>query len=303
MLEEDEISRAEIIRWIDAGRVAIGSKTIEKAATKVRSGDVIIADPLPPEALDLTPDPTVPFSVLYQDEDIIVVDKPAGVVVHPGKGNWTHTLVHGLLSLGTLAPANEGESDDDEEDMGVTARPGIVHRIDRHTSGVLVVARTLVAKNRLMVMFKEHRLERVYDALAVGIVPETLDIETPYGRHAVDRKKFTGKSGDKRAVSHFTLIEALSCGVSRVECRLETGRTHQIRVHLSEHGAPILADAMYGKPARDARVAAVAKTLNRQALHARTLGFVHPTKQSEMKFEAPWPADLASAYEQLRALD
>jgi 23S rRNA pseudouridine1911/1915/1917 synthase len=119
----------------------------------------------------------------------------------------------------------------------------------------------------------------------------------------VDRKKYTGKSGDKHAISHFTLIESLSCGVARVECRLETGRTHQIRVHLSEHGAPILADAMYGRTPRDPRVAAVAKTLGRQALHARVLGFVHPTKHTEVRFEAPWPADLASAYEQLCALE
>ena len=177
MLDDDGISRAEIIRWIEAGRVVIGSKTIEKAATKVRSGDVITADPLPPEALDLTPDPTVPFGVLYQDEDIIVVDKPAGVVVHPGKGNWSHTLVHGLLALGTLAPANDAESEDEEEDMGAIARPGIVHRIDRYTSGVLVVARTSLAKIKLMAMFKEHRLERVYDALAVGSLPPKLDLK------------------------------------------------------------------------------------------------------------------------------
>ncbi|MGZ3422310.1 MAG: RluA family pseudouridine synthase, partial [Polyangiales bacterium] len=179
---------------------------------------------------------------------------------------------------------------------------GVVHRIDKDTSGLFVVARTPFAREALKKAFSSHSIERVYDALAVGPLPDRLTIETRYGRHPIDRKKFTGKRAPldgKRAVTHVVVIERFG-EVARVECRLETGRTHQIRVHLSEAGAPLLGDVLYGKAPRDPRVRAIGEMLGRQALHARVLGFVHPRTKKKMRFEAPWPEDFARAVALLR---
>jgi 23S rRNA pseudouridine1911/1915/1917 synthase len=289
-----ERPRAEIARWIAARAVSIDGKIVAKAAERVREGQRLEATPLPPPPSDAKPDPSVRFSVIYEDDELIVVDKPAGLVVHPAKGHWEGTLVHGLLAHGPLAEAESaGEG---------PPRPGIVHRIDKDTSGLLVVARTAFSREALKKQFAAHSIERVYDALAVGALPDRLTIETRYGRHPVDRKKFTGKRAPldgKRAVTHVAVIERLG-EVARVECRLETGRTHQIRVHLSEHGAPLLGDTLYGKPPRDPRVRAIGEALGRQALHARVLGFVHPRSKKRLRFEAPWPADFALAVASLR---
>jgi 23S rRNA pseudouridine1911/1915/1917 synthase len=284
-----DTSRAEVARWIDAGRVRLGGRTVTKAAERVREGQNLEADPLPPPPSDARPDATVPFTVLHQDESLIVVDKPAGVVVHPAKGHWDGTLVNGLLALGPLP------LDGDEP----AARPGIVHRIDKDTSGVLVVARTPAAREALKQAFSRHDIERVYDAIAVGSVNDTT-YDTFHERHPTDRKRFTGKRAGKRAVTHVRVVERFAAA-TRIECRLETGRTHQIRMHLAEAGAPLLADALYGKPPREPALRAIAEALGRQALHARVLGFVHPKTGKTMRFEAPWPTDFAAAVAALRA--
>lgn len=228
------------------------------------------------------------FRVVHVDAAVVVVDKPAGLVVHPAKGHWEGTLVHGLLAYFELAEA-------DPRGAEATLRPGIVHRIDRGTSGLLVVARTAAAREALKSQFSAHTIERAYDAVAVGPLPDRLDLDTPYGRHPRDRLKFTGRVGDKRARTHAVVTRRLHDGASLVECRLETGRTHQIRVHLSEAGAPLLGDPLYGRPPSDPRVRAAAAALARQALHARVLGFVHPTTGRTLRFEAPWPEDFAAA--------
>lgn len=283
-----EASRAEVARWIEAGRVRLAGRTVTKAAERVRAGQTLEAEPLPPPPSDARPDASVPFRVLHQDEAVIVVDKPAGVVVHPAKGHWEGTLVNGLLALGPLAAEDEP-----------SARPGIVHRIDKDTSGVLVVARTAAAREALKAAFARHDIERVYDAIAVGSVDDGT-LSTLHERHPTDRKKFTGKRGGKRAVTHVRVVERFA-GATRVECRLETGRTHQIRVHLAEAGAPLLGDALYGKPPRDPIVRAIGEALGRQALHARVLGFAHPISGAPLRFEAPWPEDFAAAVAALRA--
>lgn len=314
-----DVSRAELARWIDAGRVALeGEAKAPRPATKVREGAVVRAEPLPPATTDLTPDPSVPFAVLFEDEALVVVDKPAGVVVHPSKGHHEGTLVHGLLARTPLAPPDpyrappleDASASDDEgaEEAAAEARlrPGIVHRIDRGTSGVLVIAKTALARERLKARFATHDIERIYDAIAVGPLPARADFDTPYGRHPTERKAFTGKharGATKRAITHVRVVERLeAAGCVRVECTLETGRTHQIRVHLSEAGAPLLGDELYGRPPRDPRVRAIAKALGRQALHARLLGFVHPLTGVAVRFEAPWPDDLSRAVDALRAL-
>jgi 23S rRNA pseudouridine1911/1915/1917 synthase len=291
-----DVSRAEVARWIAAERVTVDGRIITRASERVRTGQRIEAIPLPPPASNATPDPNVVFAVLYEDDAIVVVDKPAGLVVHPAKGHWEGTLVHGLLARGPLA---EGEDDPDGP-----PRPGIVHRIDKDTSGVLVVARTPIARERLKAMFAAHELERVYDALAVGTLPDNKTFETLHGRHPTDRKKFTTRTREgKRAVTHVKVVERFAgpfTGVVRVECRLETGRTHQIRVHLAEANAPLLGDALYGKPPRDPSVRAIGEQLGRQALHARVLGFAHPISGKQLRFEANWPADFAEAVAALR---
>ncbi len=286
-------SRGEVARWIDAERVTLDGQVVTKAGARVREGQRIVAVPLPPPPSDASPDPSVVFRVLHHDEAIIVVDKPAGLVVHPAKGHWEGTLVHGLLALADLP---EGEDDDR------TLRPGIVHRIDKDTSGVLVIAKTAHARETLKACFARHDIERVYDALAVGTLEDQITFDTLHGRHPTNRKAFSARRaapGSRRAVTHVTVVERLA-EVQRVECRLETGRTHQIRVHLAEGGAPLLGDALYGKAPRDPEVRAIGDRLGRQALHARVLGFVHPVSGKSMRFEAPWPDDFRTAVEALR---
>jgi 23S rRNA pseudouridine1911/1915/1917 synthase len=287
-----DVSRAEVARWIEAGRVSVEGRVATRASERVRPGQRIEAVPLPPPPSDATPDPSVRFTVLYEDDAIVVVDKPAGLVVHPAKGHWEGTLVHGLLARGPLAEA--------EDEAEGPPRPGIVHRIDKDTSGVLVVARTAVVREALKKLFAAHELERVYDAIAVGTLPDRKTFDTLHGRHPTDRKKFTSRTREgKRAVTHVQVVERFEHAV-RVECRLETGRTHQIRVHLAEANAPLLGDQLYGKPPRDPRVRAIGEELGRQALHARVLGFVHPITKKKMRFEAPWPEDFAAAVSALR---
>ncbi|MEO7092308.1 MAG: RluA family pseudouridine synthase [Polyangiales bacterium] len=298
-----DVSRAELARWVEAGRVEVDGAVRPVTKGKVHAGERVVARPMPPPDSDAAPDPTVVFTVLYEDDAIVVIDKPAGLVVHPAKGHATGTLVNGLLArYGAMAPPDVRHGDGPDH---ARARPGIVHRIDRGTSGVLVVARTAKSREALKTAFAAHDLERVYDALAVGNVPEKITYDTAYGRHPVDRKAFTARprGPSKRAVTHVVVVERMAKGaVARVECRLETGRTHQIRVHLADHGAPLLGDPLYGKPARDPRVRAIGAALGRQALHARVLGFAHPITRKPLRFEAPWPADFARAVAALRAI-
>jgi 23S rRNA pseudouridine1911/1915/1917 synthase len=291
-------SRAELQRWIERGRVTVAGKA-KKAADKLRAGEAVEVLPDAPARTRAVPDGDVRFSVLYMDDAIVVVDKPPGLVVHPARGHESGTLVNGLLALGAF-DATALRSDDQEADAAGHVRPGIVHRIDKGTSGILVVARTAAAREKLKAQFAAHTIGREYEAICVGAV-RTQTFSTMHGRHPTDRLRFTTKlvSG-KRAITHVKAVRALAGGAAtHVTCALETGRTHQIRVHLAETGTPILGDPLYGKPPKDARLRAVADALGHQALHARLLAFVHPTTGATMRFEAPVPADFAEA---LRAL-
>jgi 23S rRNA pseudouridine1911/1915/1917 synthase len=219
--------------------------------------------------------------------------KPVGLVVHPARGHEGGTLVNGLLALG-LFKAGAWEGDEDAH-----LRPGIVHRLDKGTSGVMIVARNARAREHLKAQFAAHSIERAYEAICVGTV-KARTFDTLHGRHPTERLKFTGhvKVG-KRAVTHVRPIEAL-LGATHVECRLETGRTHQIRVHLAEAGHAILGDPLYGRAPQGARLKEVAARLGHQALHARVLGFVHPRSGKTMRLEAAPPADFAAALAALR---
>jgi 23S rRNA pseudouridine1911/1915/1917 synthase len=289
-------SRAAVQRWIGEGRVRVGG-LVRPASAPVALGDPVEVHPSPPSPTTALPDPSVVFSVVYEDDDVVVVDKPANLVVHPARGNLEGTLVHGLLARGSVGADLETRGE------AQLARPGIVHRLDKGTSGLLVVARNEAARQALMLLFARHHIEREYVAIVVGKA-RSATFDTPYGRHPRDRLRFTSRgrgAGGKRAITHVRLVEPLA-GASLVACTLETGRTHQIRVHLAEQmGTPVLADPLYGKRPRDARVAAAADSLGRQALHAAVLGFAHPATGRRMTFRSPMPEDMQRALDALRA--
>jgi 23S rRNA pseudouridine1911/1915/1917 synthase len=278
-------SRAVLQRWMEEGRVTIDAKPIAPK-DKARAGLVVRIDPGPPPVSDALPE-DIPLDVLYEDAYLIVLHKPAGLVVHPAAGHESGTLVNALLHHA------EVERGDDPR------RPGVVHRLDKDTSGVKVVARTDAAREGLTAQFSRHDIEREYQALCLGVPAAALTFETLIGRHPTDRKRFSSKvKVGKRAVTHIALERAFA-GAALVRCRLETGRTHQIRVHMADHGFPLLGDPLYGRSPKDARLKHVHEQLGRQALHARVLGFVHPITGDHLRFEAEPPPDFAKALAQL----
>ena len=283
-------SRSQLTRQISEGAVTLGG-AIGVPSRKVRAGDVIVWSPPPVVPTSLVAE-DIPLVVVHEDRHLIVIDKPAGLVVHPAPGHAQGTLVNALLSR--IA---------DLRGIGGELRPGIVHRIDKDTSGLLVVAKDDQTMNALGAAFKSHDVNRVYEALAVGTPPGPSGrIETLYGRDPRDRKKFSIKvKTGKRAVTKWRVVERLGEAV-RIEAELETGRTHQVRVHMAALGLPLLGDATYGKTPRDADLKEIARVLGRQALHARTLGFRHPATGAWLDFTSEPPEDFARALAALRSL-
>lgn len=287
----DAASRAEVQRWIEGGHVTIdGARATAKQ--RARAGSKVEIDRPPPPSSDALPE-DIPLTILFEDEHLLVIDKPAGLVVHPAAGHADGTLVNAVLH-------HVQQQDDDAELPGDLGRPGVVHRLDRDTSGVMVIAKSRVAREALMARFAAHDLERSYLAIVVGEHPASVTYDTLHGRHPHDRKRFTSKTTrGKRAVTNATRVEALA-GATLVRCVLTTGRTHQIRVHLSEAGHPVLGDRTYGKPPRDPQLRALFEALGRQALHAAVLGFPHPTTGAPLRFESKLPPDMQAALEALR---
>jgi 23S rRNA pseudouridine1911/1915/1917 synthase len=279
------------------GRVLVQGKPC-RPRDLVTSGSVIDVDPGPAPTSSAEPDPSISIEVLYEDAELVVVNKPAGLVVHPARGHRRGTLVNGLLARSGFAPAPA-----DARDRKGALRPGIVHRIDKDTSGILVVAKTERAREALKAELAAHTVERRYLALTLG-VPSVRTIRTAYGRDRRSRLRFTSKLREgKSAVTHLRVLESFAGRAALVECRLETGRTHQIRVHLSERaGTPLLGDALYGRQPAAADLAAVTAALGRQALHAAVLGFAHPVTGAALRFESEPPDDFRSALQALRAL-
>lgn len=272
-----DASRSGVQRWIAAGQVTVNGEPT-RVSYKVRSGDTIRVTILAPVPVALLPEP-IPLSILYEDADIIVVDKPAGLVVHPGAGNSTGTLVNAILAH---CPDLQG--------IGGEIRPGIVHRLDKDTSGVLVIAKHDHAIRALQAQFKQRSVRKRYLALAIGdLTPDSGIIEAPIGRHPAHRQKMAVTPHGRAARTRWRVLMRYRDGRGRsytlVEVGLHTGRTHQIRVHMAWLGYPLVGDAVYG-PAHPPLEAP------RQFLHARDLSFVHPTSGQDLMFRAPLPQDL-----------
>jgi 23S rRNA pseudouridine1911/1915/1917 synthase len=278
----EKFSRSYVEKLIEDCSVQVNGKR-EKAGYKLRSGDSVTVCIPDPVQLEVKAE-EIKLDVLYEDDDIIVINKPRGMVVHPAAGNYSGTLVNALLEhcRGSLS------------DINGVIRPGIVHRIDKDTSGVLVVAKNNSAHGQLSDRLKEHDIQRVYLAVAEGIIREDSGkVDAPIGRHPVERKKMAVdvKKG-RRAVTHFKVLERFK-SATLLEMRLETGRTHQIRVHMAYIGHPLIGDPVYGRKKQK-------YGFEGQALHARLLGFIHPGTGEYVQFEAEPPAEFAALVEKLR---
>ena len=289
------LSRERLKALISSGGVAGPAGLVRDPAVKAQAGDYRVTVPDPTPAHNEAQ--AIALDIVFEDEHLLVVDKPAGMVVHPAAGNPDGTLVNALLHhcAGRLSG------------IGGVARPGIVHRIDKDTSGLLVVAKTDVAHEGLAAQFARHSIERVYLALTTGIpVPAAGRIDAPLARSASDRKKIAvvgatkadGGRG-KRAVTHYRIVEPLK-GAALVECRLETGRTHQVRVHLASIGHPLLGDPVYGRSRNEHRELLKSLNFHHQALHAAELGFVHPVSKAKLSFKSALPSDIQELFGALR---
>ena len=268
-LQLPELSRSRIETLIADGAVTIDGKPISKSR-KLKAGELITAEVPEPKALDVRPQ-DIPIEIVYEDDELLVVNKPKGMVVHPAAGNPDGTLVNALLY----------HCGDRLSSINGVVRPGIVHRIDKFTSGLLMVAKTDAAHRCLAEQIKEHSFTREYRAVAYGnIKDDERTINAPIGRHKTDRKRMcVTEQNSKPAVTHIKVLERYG-DFTYISCRLETGRTHQIRVHLAHIGHPIYGDDVYGK---------AVKGTQGQCLHARRIGFVHPTTGEYLEFvrEAP----------------
>lgn len=324
-----QLSRTKIQKGIKQEHVTVNGEPVQKSYI-VEPGDEINAYIPKPPPLQADPE-DIPLDVVYEDEFLIVVNKPAGMVVHPAHGHRSGTLVNALLHhVGAGAVSVESEEDEevlDDETVGLSTvnaapghennpviRPGIVHRLDKDTSGVMVVAKDDITHERLSKLFREHTIERTYQAFVWGIPePREGSVEGPIGRDPFHRKRMAvvDPVKGKQAVTHYRMLGKRDY-VALMEFRLETGRTHQIRVHSQHMGHPVFGDPTYGgrgmkygRPTKKRKrfFERLVNEIPRQALHAKTLGFVHPWTGEERLFESEWPGDMKRVWKALRRLD
>lgn len=290
-----DLSRSRLKTLIEAGHAAVGGRTVSDPAYRVKAGERIeLAVPAP---VDATPKPqAMPLAIVYEDEHLIVVDKPPGLVVHPAPGNPDRTLVNALL-------AHCGDS---LLGIGGERRPGIVHRLDKDTSGLLVAAKTEAAHHGLAELFAAHDIERAYRAVVWGLPrPASGTVEGAIGRDPRNRKRMAVVTRNgKPARTHYRTLQRFAVA-ALVECRLETGRTHQIRVHMASIGNPVLGDPLYGRAPRrlKATLPDTVTSFARQALHAGKLGFQHPITQETLEFETPPPPDFMTLLQSLETIE
>ena len=276
-----DMSRSYIQKIIKDKKVTVNGK-IEKAKYLVKEEDKIVIEIPKPKVLEVVPQ-DIPIEIVYEDDDIIIVNKPQGMVVHPAPGNYEGTLVNAILyhCKGNLSSIN-----------GVI-RPGIVHRIDKDTSGILMIAKNNNAHNCLAEQLKDHSITREYEFICYGVFKEdNVTVDRPIGRNPKDRLKMAIVPNGKRAVTHFEMIERFN-GYTHVRARLETGRTHQIRVHAMSINHPLVGDPVYGP--KNSKI-----KLNGQALHAKKLGFIHPTTKEYIEFDSELPDYFQKLLEKLR---
>ncbi len=281
--KQQDLTRSYLQKLIKEGNVTANTKVV-KANYKVSTGDVIDFTIPELKELDVVAE-DIPLDIIYEDDDVILINKGKGMVVHPAAGHYSGTLVNGLLH----------HCKDALSGINGVMRPGIVHRIDMDTTGVLVVCKNDKSHNSLAEQLKEHSITRKYVAIVYGhFKDEKGTVEGPIGRHPVDRKKMAinAKNG-KPATTHYTVLETLKNNFSLIECELETGRTHQIRVHMASIGHPLLGDQVYGPSKSPYK-------LQGQTLHARTLGFEHPSTGEYVEFEAPLPEYFQDLLRKLR---
>ena len=280
------LSRERLKSLISSGGVAGPAGLVRDPAVKALAGDYQVTVPEPKPAHNEAQD--IALEIVHEDEHLLVVDKPAGMVVHPAAGNFDGTLVNALLHhcAGRLSG------------IGGVARPGIVHRIDKDTSGLLVVAKTDVAHEGLAAQFARHDLHRAYLAIVAGVPsPSSGTVDAPLARSSANRKKMAivSEGRGKRAVTHYRLIRPLR-DAALVECRLETGRTHQVRVHMASIGHALLGDPVYGRPRPAHREVLKRLGFHRQALHAAELGFKHPVSKENLSFKSALPSDIQELF-------
>ena len=280
--EMEDISRSALQKNIEKGNITVNGEKISKNY-KLRIGDIVEAELPPPENIDIVPE-DIPLDIMYEDDDLIVINKPQNMVVHPAPGHYTGTLVNALMF----------HCGDNLSGINGVLRPGIVHRIDKDTSGVLVIAKSDLAHKGLSEQLAEHSMKRVYNAIVYNsFSEESGTVDRNIDRSKNDRKKMAVvMQGGRNAVTHYKVIEKLG-KYTWVELQLETGRTHQIRVHMSYIGHPLLGDPVYG-PKK------CPFNLNGQVLHAKVLGFIHPRTGEYMEFTAPLPEYFEKLLEKLR---
>lgn len=277
-----DLTRSAVQGLIEQNKILVNGQTVSKNY-KLKSGDCITVELPEPQPMDAVPE-NIPLDIVYEDDDLLVVNKPKGMVVHPAHGNYTGTLVNALLY----------HCGDSLSGINGVIRPGIVHRIDKNTSGLLIVAKNDKSHLHLAEQIKAHSFTREYEAVASGYFKETEGtINAPIGRHKTDRKKMCVTAENSRnAVTHYSVIKQYG-GYAHVRLRLETGRTHQIRVHLAYIGHAVLGDDVYGKPY---------KNIDGQCLHARRIGFIHPTTNEYMEFTSELPDYFVSVLNRLEKM-
>lgn len=282
-----DYSRSKLQTWVKAGRVQVNGQTL-KAKDKLEGGETIILD-AEAEVVVTSEAEEIPLDIIYEDDSILIVNKPAGLVVHPAAGNWSGTLLNALLNH--------------DSNLETLPRAGIVHRIDKETSGLLMIAKTLQAHNSLTEQLQEREINREYLAITKGRMTAGGTVDEPIGRHPTDRKRYVVRQSGKFAVTHYRVVQRF-IRHTLIRVKLETGRTHQIRVHMAHIRFPLLGDQVYGgrfqmPPDCGERLEKELRNFKRQALHAAKLGLVHPVTEEYMEWEQPLPEDMTQLLEAL----